>query len=445
ALAISPQAAQQWLTSINSFSFSFRLVWRNSFLMHLLTLIAIGWMLLVLIIDFDRWLAESQIATATLIGLAALISLSSYWLIDRFQGWREVRLFSHGLLWLMLLMLVLQLPVRFEFYPSWSRVNWLMFGVLLVGSLVVGQLWLKRWFDETAAQSPIFDNALWLAAGILMLAAAVHYGLPDSDSVMTVLIPAIVMLAGLWFSYRSNKSAGLDQRPLNAPFRPLYWYDWQGALLDCATIFVPILLLWVLITNAFFDGRVWDITYFPLINLFDITCGSVLLFGLGAYYLSEQRKWLNSSQASSLQAVGANNQNVHAQSSPSHFLLTSLGLIGFWVISSMLVRTLHTYAGTPLWMDNAWGSELVQTGLTILWTLLALVATILASRYQQRLAWFMGIGLLGLVVLKLVLVDLSQTEAIWRVISFIGAGSLILLIGYLAPLPPAHQDSANTE
>ena len=72
-----------------------------------------------------------------------------------------------------------------------------------------------------------------------------------------------------------------------------------------------------------------------------------------------------------------------------------------------------------------------------------MVATILASRYWQRALWFMGIGLLGIVVLKLVLVDLSQTEAIWRVISFLGAGSLILLIGYLAPLPPAYEETEN--
>jgi uncharacterized membrane protein len=106
----------------------------------------------------------------------------------------------------------------------------------------------------------------------------------------------------------------------------------------------------------------------------------------------------------------------------------------------MLVRTLHAFSDTPLWYNGAWDSEKVQTGLTILWTLTALVATIIASRYWQRLLWFMGIGLLGLVVLKLVLVDLSQTEAIWRVVSFIGAGSLILLIGYLAPLPPVQED-----
>ena len=63
--------------------------------------------------------------------------------------------------------------------------------------------------------------------------------------------------------------------------------------------------------------------------------------------------------------------------------------------------------------------------------------------YRQSLLalWFMGIGLLGIVVLKLVLVDLSQTEAIWRVISFLGTGSLILLIGYLAPLPPARDET----
>lgn len=56
----------------------------------------------------------------------------------------------------------------------------------------------------------------------------------------------------------------------------------------------------------------------------------------------------------------------------------------------------------------------------------------------------MGVSLLGIVVLKLVVIDLSQTDTIWRVVSFLGAGSLILLIGYLAPLPP-EQDVNKTE
>lgn len=47
-----------------------------------------------------------------------------------------------------------------------------------------------------------------------------------------------------------------------------------------------------------------------------------------------------------------------------------------------------------------------------------------------------GVGLLALVVFKLVLIDMSSVGAILRVVSFIGAGLLMLVIGYLAPLPP---------
>jgi len=49
------------------------------------------------------------------------------------------------------------------------------------------------------------------------------------------------------------------------------------------------------------------------------------------------------------------------------------------------------------------------------------------------------------VVAKLLLVDLSNVGAIARVISFIGAGLMMLLIGYIAPLPPANRPLAVDE
>ena len=214
----------------------------------------------------------------------------------------------------------------------------------------------------------------------------------------------------------------------------MYWFDWQKSLLSSAKIFVPLTLCWVIFTNFTYDGVIWGLPYFPLFNLYDVTLWLVLFYGLGVYLLRQR---------------GAHSQNLFTAIRKSDTLLIVLALISFWILSSMLVRTMHTFIHTPLWIadsyDNtggAWRSEQVQTGLTILWTLLALVATISASRYLQRALWFMGIGLLGIVVLKLVLVDLSQTEAIWRVISFLGAGSLILLIGYLAPLPPVRDETA---
>lgn len=437
ALGISTHAAQQWLTSINSKSTVFNLVWHSPILIRFLTFTAIAWLLQVLLLDFNQWFVSWTLATTTMIALAALVSLAIYWTINRYRSWIEIRQLSHGLSIVFYLMLVLQLPQKFEFHLIWQGADWLLLTGLIIGWLVIGQLWLKTWYDHSELSR--YDSASWLGASILIIAAAAHYGLADSAGVMAVLMPAILILAGLWCCHR-YASYGKQNKRTNQVLKqsPLYWFDWQQALLSCAAIFTPIALCWVIITNWSYDGVIWGLSYFPLLNLYDITSLLTLLVGFSLYYMSQHRRdesIIESSAAPQTKRIFT-----------ADYLLVMLGLISFWLISSMLVRTLHAFIGTPLWdsaQGGAWNSEQVQTGLTILWTLLALVATIVASRYWQRTLWFMGIGLLGIVVLKLVLVDLSQTEAIWRVISFLGAGSLILLIGYLAPLPPARDEIEN--
>ncbi len=438
-LGISETAAQQWLASINSQSMAFKVIWQTPVLIRLLTLTAMGWLLYVLMIDFDQWLASWQLATTTLIALASLVSMIVYYMVNHYRSWREIRQFSHGLLLLFYAMLILQLPQKYESDYQWTTFHWPVLMTLLIGWLVVGQLWLKTWHNNTninndnhnSAELKSYDSASWLGTGIIILAEAVHYGLPSSQGVTTILVPVALMLAGLWLIYRQQINN--QTKNSSSPFST-YWFDRQQAILNSAKIFVPLTLCWVIFTNFTYDGVIWGLPYFPLINLYDVTLWLVVLYGLGVYLLRQSQ---DMPSQNILHAIPKNNM-----------LLIILALISFWICSSMLVRTLHAFIGTPLWIsnfygytDNAWNSEQVQTGLTILWTLLALVATIIASRYWQRALWFMGIGLLGIVVLKLVLVDLSQTEAIWRVISFLGAGSLILLIGYLAPLPPARDET----
>ena len=432
SLGISSQAAQQWLTSINSQSMAFNLMWRRPILSRFLTFTAMVWLLYVLVIDFDQWLISWQLATTALLGLATLTSLVIYQAINHYHSWREIRQFSHGLLLLFYAMLLFQLPQKHEFDYQWTTFHRPIFITLLIGWLVVGQLWLKTWHKE--AELKDYDSASWLGAGIILLAEAMHYGLPDSKGVMTILIPVAFMLAGLWWTQRHAMVQYNDKqsKAANSAFAP-YWFDWHQALLDSAKIFVPITLGWAIFTNFTYDGVIWGLPYFPLFNLYDVTLWLVVFYSLGVYLLR--------------QPYGRQSRNLLSAIPKNDMLLIILALIGLWIGSSMLVRTLHAFIGTPLWTGGlydvtggAWNSEQVQTGLTILWTLIALVATIIASRYGQRTLWFMGIGLLGVVVLKLVIVDLSQTEAIWRVISFLGAGSLILVIGYLAPLPPARED-----
>lgn len=437
ALGISTHAAQQWLTSINSQSTVFNLVWHSPILIRFLTFTAIAWLLQVLLLDFNQWFVSWTLATTTMIALAALVSLAIYWTINRYQSWIEIRQLSHGLSIVFYLMLVLQLPQKFEFHLIWQGADWLLFTGLIIGWLVIGQLWLKTWYDHSELSR--YDGTSWLGASILIIAAAAHYGIADSAGVMAVLMPAILILAGLWCCHRYASYRKQNKRTNQVLKQsPLYWFDWQQALLSCAAIFAPIALCWVIITNWSYDGVIWGLSYFPLLNLYDITSWLTLLVGFSLYYMSQHRRdesRIESSAAPQTKRIFT-----------ADYLLVILGLISFWLISSMLVRTLHAFIGTPLWdsaQGGAWNSEQVQTGLTILWTLLALVATIVASRYWQRTLWFMGIGLLGVVVIKLVIVDLSQTEAIWRVISFLGAGSLILLIGYLAPLPPAREEIEN--
>ena len=425
SLGISSASAQQWLLSINSQSTAFNAVWRSPVFIRLLTFAATVWALLVLFTDLKQWLASWQLATTSLIALATLSCLLIYWLINRYRSWQEISHFSHVLLSLFCLVLVLQLPQKFEFNHQWSTASWLVFASLLIGWLVVGQLWLKTWYSSSSLSR--YDTASWFATSILVLAAALHYGLPDSNGVITILIPVALMLAGLWFSYRYSSTEQSANQHL------LYWFDWQQALVDSAKVFVPLTLIWATLSNWSYDGIIWGLPYFPVVNLYDLSLALVLGYGFSAYYLNQL------SYANSVTSDASVNVPVNVR---AHNMLTSkpsliiLGLIGFWLLSSILVRTLHAFIGTPLWDDGAWNSEQVQTGLTILWTSIALVATIVASRQLHRTLWFMGIGLLGVVVLKLVVVDLSQTEAIWRVLSFLTAGSLILLIGYLAPLPP---------
>ena len=72
---------------------------------------------------------------------------------------------------------------------------------------------------------------------------------------------------------------------------------------------------------------------------------------------------------------------------------------------------------------------------------LALTTMMSATRFRARMAWPVSAALLVIVVIKLFLVDLSSIGSIERIVSFVGVGLLMLVIGYSSPIPPAHQQS----
>lgn len=162
-LGIGELATKQWLTSINSQSMAFNLMWRSPNLGRFLTFTAMVWLLYVLIIDFNQWLDSWRLATTALLGLATLTSLAIYQAINHYHSWREIRQFSHGLLLLFYAALLFQLPQKYEFDYQWTTFHWPIFIMLLIGWLVVGKLWLRTWHKELELKVLIARAGLVLA------------------------------------------------------------------------------------------------------------------------------------------------------------------------------------------------------------------------------------------------------------------------------------------
>lgn len=117
-------------------------------------------------------------------------------------------------------------------------------------------------------------------------------------------------------------------------------------------------------------------------------------------------------------------------------VLVLLGIVAFVWMNAVLFRSLHHYAGIDYRLPAMLHSVLAQAAMSLFWSALALVLVTLAVRVRHRVLWFTGAGLLAVVVAKLFLVDLAGTGTMARIVSFIGVGVLLLIIGYLSPVPP---------
>lgn len=113
-----------------------------------------------------------------------------------------------------------------------------------------------------------------------------------------------------------------------------------------------------------------------------------------------------------------------------------LAALFFIATTAALVRGVHHYTGIRWDGDDLANSVIVQTSLSIYWGLLGFTGMILGARAARRPVWLVGAGFMALVVLKLFLVDLGNSGTVERIVSFIGIGALLLVVGYFAPAPP---------
>ncbi|HST45660.1 MAG TPA: DUF2339 domain-containing protein [Luteimonas sp.] len=104
------------------------------------------------------------------------------------------------------------------------------------------------------------------------------------------------------------------------------------------------------------------------------------------------------------------------------------------------LRGVHHWGQVP-WSDGMLSTSLAQTALTLVWSVLGVIAWITGSRRGQRALWLAGAVLMAIVLAKLVLVDRQHLGNLLGIGSFIAYGLLCTLVGWFAPAPPRAPDS----
>jgi uncharacterized membrane protein len=102
----------------------------------------------------------------------------------------------------------------------------------------------------------------------------------------------------------------------------------------------------------------------------------------------------------------------------------------------VVCRVVHFWGGVDFTPDALTASMVVQAGWSLVGTLYALALMVGGSRLGSRRVWVAGAVLVAVVVLKLLFVELGEHSSLARIVSFIGVGVLLLIVGYFSPLPP---------
>jgi uncharacterized membrane protein len=183
--------------------------------------------------------------------------------------------------------------------------------------------------------------------------------------------------------------------------------------------------IWTVALNLGSDGDPGWLPYIPVFNPLDLALALGLLSLAG---------WLLSLDTAQRARLGW---------SERWLPWGMIGALAFLTLSAALLRALHHGYGTPLDAGGIVRSTLVQASLSVFWSLLGVGAMLLATRRGWRALWMIGAALMGVVVAKLFLLDLSGSGTLARIASFLCVGLLLLLTGYLSPLPPAAAGTRN--
>ena len=177
------------------------------------------------------------------------------------------------------------------------------------------------------------------------------------------------------------------------------------------TALAALVVVWFVMVNLTSPGNASPLPYLPVANPLDLVLVAAL-FSLVRW----SQTWGRVAEATRYRALAA---------------------AAFLALNGTVVRAAHHWGDVRWRLDALVGYRPLQAALTLTWTVTALALMLWATRKAVRVAWMAGAALLAVVIIKLFVVDLAALSGLTRVIAFMGVGALLLVIGYVAPLPPA--------
>jgi len=280
--------------------------------------------------------------------------------------------------------------------------------------------WLAHW------------QALRAADEIRSDAAAVRQPTPEAPGFLGKVHALSALALTMQLSWEASEWAGR-------------WTPAYTAWTPCAAALPPIVILWLITRSR--DSTRWPVV--PHGHAYAIGAGAPIAVLLSLWFLAVNvlspgdpsplpylpvASPLDLTLALALWALAA----WAARSTPisERALYRWIGAGLFVALNGIVLRTAHHWADIPWRLGSMLASKPLQAALTLAWSATALSVMYVATKRRLRPLWMLGAALLAVVVGKLFLVDLGALSGLPRVVAFLGAGILLLVIGYLSPLPP---------
>lgn len=328
------------------------------------------------------------------------------------------------------------------------RLNWAQAKLPAAGLIL---FLLAVFFVSLIDDTHAFSHGGWLAWSLALL---IHYSLllrydkdcfPHWFALVHALGFWLLAAIGAWeLHWLANQNALLhDSWPaaalIIAPALLLFWASRQSALTSWpqkhfaqsylgwgAWPLVCGLSAWWVFTDFSNNGNAAPLPYFPLLSPVDLGHILILLVSL---------KWAQKVRQNPEQLPQHNKQK----------MATAAGVLIFIWLNAMLLRSIHQWLGIAYTIHDLFSSVLVQAALSLFWSLIALTLMLSGTKRGWRSLWMLGAALMAVVVAKLFFIDLGNIASVAHIVSFIGVGLLMLLIGYVAPVPPDNKAADTRE